>query len=593
MTAPFLGLSARFESEGADKVVGDIRGIQGAATEGAAGVGILDKAVGDLTSRFLQFATVGFAIDMLKDFAEAGLEANRATNLLNASLKIVGDLFDVTSGYAERVARSVSDLGLSTETQATAALQRLTLVSGNAQFALKHLVTAQDLAAATGMDLERAATLLGRAYNGQWQMLERLGLVTKEQVASGGAMDALIAKTKGMTEAATEGAGAYTKLGTEIKNAFEAAAEAATKQTSGAARFLSRLLFEGPMSFSEVIGGQRTGRSPAVPMIGGLSFGGSSAFGSAFAPASPEQIALGPDEDQQKEQEKYDKLAADRLLKKQEAIKKAGEQLAKSIREANENINKAIEEGGIKGKGAWTQSPLSDALMPNLSPTAGTAQGLGQQAPEGGPMGANLNLDLAKTWKKNNLPQMTVDIPNMVQQGFDAIGSAIERGVREMNSKGGGKHMFAAISDAIVGSFGEMMSSFGKAVIAYGITLIPLQSLLSNPLSSPAAIIAIGVALEALGSEFSSIVGNSSLSGGNGGSSGYAGGVGSVSGITSRSYLTPGAGTPFAAGNAFPGSPTQHVFNFFGPNDPQVQRAFQQTMQNMVRRNQTVRGIGG
>ena len=289
----FAALRLHLVTDGVEEAAAGVRDVGHAAEEASGGVHVLDEAMDKLVERFALWRAFDQVLDWMKEFARDGLEAARAMQLLNNQLELTAPGMTYLQDSAKDAIEQVSGLGESTDKDLTTALQRLILITGDAAWSIQHLQTAQDIAAATGMDLVTSATDLGRAYNGVWIQLERLGLVTKEQVESGGAMDALIQKTQDMTAAANEGAGAWHKLGIEIANAAERAAAGLEKGSGPLASFLSRFLLEkipeGPgidplkFLFPGLLGpNPGTGPSPggAFPGLSGSTAGGADTLGS-------------------------------------------------------------------------------------------------------------------------------------------------------------------------------------------------------------------------------------------------------------------------------------------------------------------------
>jgi hypothetical protein len=91
--------------------------------------------------------------------------------------KASGQVSNFTSGIMKMSTYSAGD--------AKAALINLTTKGVKFGDALKMQNTLMDLAAGGNMDLTSASNLLGQAYDGRYMQLERLGIVTKEQVKNG------------------------------------------------------------------------------------------------------------------------------------------------------------------------------------------------------------------------------------------------------------------------------------------------------------------------------------------------------------------------------------------------------------------------
>lgn len=590
-----LGLEFVITTQGAEQAVGAINRVKGAAEDaagakGTQGVGALNDAMGQLTDYFAKFATVTAAVDALKHFADAGMEAAQSTRLLNAQLTLAGGGLNVFGDEAEHAVHATSALGLSTETQATQALQRLVLVTGNAEWSLQHLAVAQNIAAATGMDLTTAATDLGRGYNGVWMQLERLGLVTKEQVASGGAMDALIAKTKDMAQAATEGAGAWTKLGTAFGNFLEEAAKTAAEKTGSIATFLlqvrevsARVQRRG---LTEATHGFIPLPDEGTPLPAGFGtlpaggFGGLSAA-DAFTPPKPEQISLGPTDDQAAEQAKYDKLAADRARNKADAAKRQLQPWIDVVEQFKRDLQKEVDDWNK----TFAKMPpiLADVIAPSLSPTAHQIE-----IPEGGIEGAAPESFEKLTNSTKVITDQLQRVKDLAERNSIDIGQTIWDGIAKglATKHGGVSAAFRSMGAEVLQAMGEMFLRMAPPLMVFGHIMEALQSVLTtNPLLGGALAIVAGVALEALGASLGA------AAAGTGGPS-ITGSIGQS--INSRQYLTPATGAPFAAGEQWPGrSVMQPNITIIGTNDSGAQAQMRDFLTNMVRRNMVVPGLAG
>ena len=604
MTAPLLGLETTLSVTGADQVVGSIGAVRGAVEEATESTSVLDSVFERLSERFAAYEVLRETVNVMKDFAAAGMEASHATQLLDFQLARTHGDFTGLAAAADKAIGAVSQLGLSTGTDLTTALQRLTLVTGNAEWATSHLKVAQDIAAATGMDLVSASTDLGRAYNGVWIQLERLGLVTKEQVESGGAMDALIAKTEGATEAATAGAGAWSKLWTEMKNAFDLAAEATATASAPAPSFLSRFLFEPGMDFEHLFPALSTketgplgaGNIPVSNIFGG-SYTGTPLTGpnAPGAPALPgarlPSDALGI----QEQALEYQKISLETELKTTTDIAKRLE-LMQKILEVSQKLHDLVEaHAPIPGWGATNLGsqlvgggmlPPSAAIAQMFTQQQTTMTGLGQQGALG-PGGAQF-----QNYYQSMQNQLDA-LKDKLAPVAEGVGGAISRGISAGLSSGHDRVLNAlrAMGEEILGVIGGLLVKRGETLLAAGLAEAGTSLFAGNAardIAGGTAMIAIGSALSAVGS------------GGGGGGAGGSGGGGSGGyapsgvGIASRQFMTPSATEGYAAGTQWPGRgiSSPHI-TVIGPGDASAQYGMQRLMQNMVRRGMTAPGIGG
>jgi len=98
----------------------------------------------------------------------------------------------------------------------------LTRTTNDYNVALKHTGTLTDFAAATGMNLEQAAVLLGRAYNGDTAALNRYGIALKEGSKGQEVMAEISKRFGGIAEAqANTLDGAYKRLTSSIGDLAE------------------------------------------------------------------------------------------------------------------------------------------------------------------------------------------------------------------------------------------------------------------------------------------------------------------------------------------------------------------------------------
>jgi len=171
-------------------------------------LGELKDVARDLGKELLA-AFGGFALaEFFKESVTAAAEAEAAWSRMGVAVSNAGGNFKTFQPEAERVIDllSVKTKGLFEKDSMAAGLEKLIEVSGNAKGALGALPIVLDLARAKHMDLESAATLVGRVMTGNTSMLKRYGIVvdeTKDAIAQ------LAAKFSGFAES-----DAKTMLGT-------------------------------------------------------------------------------------------------------------------------------------------------------------------------------------------------------------------------------------------------------------------------------------------------------------------------------------------------------------------------------------------
>ncbi len=162
-------------------------------------LGELKDVARDLGKELLA-ALGGFALaEFFKQSVTAAAEAEAAWSRMGVSVSNAGGNFKTFQPEAERVIDLLSSKtkGMFEKDSMAAGLEKLIEVSGNAKGALGALPIVLDLARAKHMDLESAATLVGRVMTGNTSMLKRYGIVvdeTKDAVAQ------LAAKFSGFAE---------------------------------------------------------------------------------------------------------------------------------------------------------------------------------------------------------------------------------------------------------------------------------------------------------------------------------------------------------------------------------------------------------
>lgn len=568
-----LGLTVEITAANADEVIAKLKALGATAGgETKQGVGELDRTLGDLKGTLLGLVGLGGIVESLKTLAEAGIEASDATRLLNFSMEKAGVDLRVYGDQIHAAVEATSALGLSTEAQTTSALQRLTLITGDANWSLQHLSTAQDLAAATGVDLTTAAIELGRAYNGVWIQLQRAGLVTKDTQDK---MDTLIRKVSGASQQMTEGAGLWHKILTSFKDDIEHVGEAALNALAKVHRFFlaTGLEKEAPMSLPPLT----VSMPPNTPGMG---------VSVTARQKSPEEARLAFLEYQKQGLEiqlKETKDLGERLRilndiadldqKINEYLKKANE-LSAAQQFYADRIRAAIE-GAVKAEERLkdVNQPLADIINPKLSPTAGQYNN-----PDAFGTQQHLPFDFGITQWYNALKAQQQRIKDAAIDIGSAIYDGVETGMTR--KKGGLGAAFLAMTADVLRGLGEMIMRMAGPIAVFGKLMLALQeAITSNPIFAGAVAIVVAAALTALASSLSASASGSS----SGGSGSFR--MSNLSGVSMTQYLTPSPGTPFAAGHPYPGGVMQPVFNIFGPNDPTVQRSLAQAMQNVARRN--------
>lgn len=128
-------------------------------------------------------AAITTAAGVLSKAAKAAAANEVSVGRLRASIDATGKSWQQ---YAKEIQKA-QDVGVKRgfqDEQTLDALSRIVQTTGNAAAAFRILATAQDLARARGMDLDMAAQLVARAYNGDTAALTRYG-ITLDKTATG------------------------------------------------------------------------------------------------------------------------------------------------------------------------------------------------------------------------------------------------------------------------------------------------------------------------------------------------------------------------------------------------------------------------
>ena len=140
-------------------------------------------------------------------------DAEKTVAKLRGQLSLMSGATEETVEQFKNIATEIqAKQGLGDE-EVLDAMMALTRMTNDYNVALKHTGTLTDFAAATGMNLEQSAVLLGRAYNGDTAALNRYGIVLKEGIKGQEVMTEINKRFGGIAEAQTNTLdGAYKRL---------------------------------------------------------------------------------------------------------------------------------------------------------------------------------------------------------------------------------------------------------------------------------------------------------------------------------------------------------------------------------------------
>lgn len=120
------------------------------------------------------FIAVDSAIGFIKDSVKAALDSEKAQQALKKQVEATGASFAEYQDRIESVIESSSQYALVQDEDVSGALKRLILTTGDVEKSLGSLNLVFDLAKSTGMNFERAATVVGKALEGNATMVQRL-----------------------------------------------------------------------------------------------------------------------------------------------------------------------------------------------------------------------------------------------------------------------------------------------------------------------------------------------------------------------------------------------------------------------------------
>jgi hypothetical protein len=180
----------------------------------AVGSGLQTAALGAVG---IATAVAGFTIAATKAAAEEEQQVAR----LNGVLKTRGMLTDENTKAVEAQTAKMEGLAFADD-QVRESLITATSFTKNFNDALKIQNVAADVAAAKGISLEEATSLVGKAYQGNTKGLKGLGVEVKKGAKGMDALNAVTKKYKGSAEAASNTvSGKFTKAQIQMGNVME------------------------------------------------------------------------------------------------------------------------------------------------------------------------------------------------------------------------------------------------------------------------------------------------------------------------------------------------------------------------------------
>ena len=153
----------------------------------------------------------------IRDSFRAAEELRTSRVRLAQALRNEGIEWENVEGQIQATTRALWDSHRLTEGEVTPTLQALITITGDYEASLRGVGIAADLAAATNMDVQSAARLVGRVMNGETAALNRYGISIEE---GADAMAVLEERLQGMALAATPATVQLTKAWGDLKEAI-------------------------------------------------------------------------------------------------------------------------------------------------------------------------------------------------------------------------------------------------------------------------------------------------------------------------------------------------------------------------------------
>lgn len=153
--------------------------------------------------------------EFFKGAVENAVEAQRSWSTLANSIGNVGGAFDALKPKIEATVAALASTSRFRNDELVQGLERLTTTSGDAARSINNLQLVANIAAERHMDLETAATLVGKVMQGNTTALKKFGLVVQE---GDDAIALLQGRFKGFAEKDAETFGGQLKM---VRNRFE------------------------------------------------------------------------------------------------------------------------------------------------------------------------------------------------------------------------------------------------------------------------------------------------------------------------------------------------------------------------------------
>ena len=316
-------------------------------------------------------AVMSTTAGILSEFARAAAEEEVTFQRLESAVEATGESFDTLEPSIAAAVAAAEDLSFADD-QAAEALTRLTTITGSTQEALDLLGLSMDVARGRGISLAEAATLVGRAAEGQVTALTRMGIVLQEGATAQDALNELQRRYAGQSEAYAD-----TTQGSidRLKNSFNNWAESIGASTGELQLILTLLpgLSVGFSGLATVMGGLVTTLGPIGLVAAAVA--ASAAVGYlVYQHVQEEQVVVDVDEATKSLIDTLNRLAAAQGEVSDQFIagarwREAAEEIfaaAETYAAAEERLKLAVLEGrvfeGIGGQEAVQTGVYADAV---------------------------------------------------------------------------------------------------------------------------------------------------------------------------------------------------------------------------------------
>ena len=134
---------------------------------------VFGSALKALTAFGLGYLSLNQGIAILKDSVAQAIDSEKQTVLLQKAIQAAGVSWAEYGGQINQAVQAASEYALVQDEEVQAALRRLVLVTNDVAASTRNLNLVFDLARARGMDVEAAATAIGKAMEGDIMALQR------------------------------------------------------------------------------------------------------------------------------------------------------------------------------------------------------------------------------------------------------------------------------------------------------------------------------------------------------------------------------------------------------------------------------------